>query len=108
MIFESFENKPVLVGGEIESDIETNIVGGISVRFQKESVDEPTKRFENLVVPIGLHYIKIEEVNERDDHPEDHSFIDEKQYSTLFYSLAKDLGSSRTKPKLSVTKKNRQ
>jgi hypothetical protein len=108
MIFESFENQALLVGGENESAIETIIVGGISARFQKESVDEPTKRFENLVVPIGLQYIKIEEVNECDDHPEDHSFIDEKQYSTLFYSLAKDLGSSRTKSKSSVTKKNRQ
>lgn len=105
MIFESFENQPVFVGGD---DNDTTIIGGISARFQKESDDEPTKRFENLVVPIGLHYIKIEEVNERDENPEDHSFIDEKQYSKLFYSLAKDLGSSRTKPKSSVTKKNRQ
>ena len=105
MIFESFEIQPVLVGGD---DNDTTIIGGISARFQKESDDEPTKRFENLVVPIGLHYIKIEEVNERDENPEHHSFIDEKQYSKLFYSLAKDLGSSRTKPKSSGTKKNRQ
>lgn len=104
LTFEEFD-KNILTNAEKQEPI---IIGGISARFQKESDDEPTKRFENLVVPIGLHYIKIEEVNERDENPEDHSFIDEKQYSKLFYSLAKDLGSSRTKPKSSVTKKNRQ
>jgi len=114
MIFESGNNEdqPLLVGGENQLDIDNQyIIGGIQVHFQKEFVDEPTKRFENLVVPIGLYNIKINDTNDHevmeDDNAEEHSFMDEKQFSKLFYSISKDLGSSKTKPKMSITKKNR-
>ena len=106
LIFQEYNN--TLNGGENNADNNIVFTGGISARFQKESVDEPIKRFENLVVPIGLYNIKKEEEIERESDSDDHSFIDEKRFSQLFYSVAKDLGSSRTKPKNSVTKKNRQ
>jgi hypothetical protein len=100
-VFEEIENNNV-----IEED--GKFVGGVSIHFNKESVDEPKKRFENLVVPIGLH-IGTYNSGGGDYDIHDHSFMDETRFSKLFYSVAKDLGGSVRKSRTTtITKKNRR
>lgn len=100
-VFEEIENNNVIE----ESDIK--FIGGVSIHFNKESVDEPQKRFENLVVPIGLH-ISTYNSGGGDYNMDDHSFMDENRFSKLFYSVAKDLGGSVGKSRTTITKKNRR
>jgi len=99
-----FEEVPSKEEGEMD------IIGGISVQFHKGEIDMPTKRFENLVVPMGLQIEKLNIIGGSglyEMEPESHSFMDETRFSKLFYSVAKDLGSSLGKSKNSSTKKNR-
>lgn len=88
---------------------ENDIVGGVSVRFDKDEVDIPRKRFENLVVPIGLQLSNMNIVGGSglyDIDTEGHTLMDESRFSKLFYSVAKDLGSYKSRN--SSTKKNRR
>jgi hypothetical protein len=101
VVFENIENN------ENGLEEEIKIIGGVSIQFEKESADEPRKRFENLVVPVGLQsYSYISGGGDYDI--QEHSFMDERQFSKLFYSVAKDLGSSMGKSRTSITKKNRR
>jgi hypothetical protein len=88
---------------------ETNIIGGVSLRIDKRGTDMPTKRFENLVVPMGLQIEKLNMIGGIGVYgfdPEGHAFMDEGRFSKLFYSVAKDLGSGKSRK--SSTKKNRR
>lgn len=87
-------------------DNEPIIIGGTSISFKNESSDMPHAKFENLIIPIGLQYSNnpISGGNNYDENDDDHTFMDESRFSKLFYSVAKDLGSSRK----SITKKNRR
>jgi putative NADH-flavin reductase len=90
---------------------ENDIVGGVSVRFDKDEIDIPRKRFENLVVPIGLQLSNMNIVGGSGLYyldPESHTLMDESRFSKLFYSVAKDLGVSLEKSRRSITKKNRR
>jgi len=90
---------------------ENDIIGGVSVQFHKEETDMPNKRFENLVVPMGLQIDKINMIGGTglyDIEFEGHTFMDERSFSKLFYSVAKDLGSYAGKSRSSSTKKNRR
>lgn len=102
-----FENIP----SEDPNMEENIIIGGVSIMFDKEETDMPIKRFENLVVPMGLQLSKINIVGGSGFYDsmdeEEHTFMDEKQFSKLFYSVAKDLGSYGGKSRKSVTKKKR-
>jgi hypothetical protein len=102
-----FENIP----SEDPNVEENTIIGGVSVAFDKEGPDMPLKRFENLVVPMGLQLSNINIVGGSGLYDsldeEEHTFMDEKQFSKLFYSVAKDLGSYGGKSRKFVTKKNR-
>ena len=86
------------------------IIGGVSVQFQKGEIDMPTKRFENLVVPMGLQIEKINMTGGSGLYHADfegNAWMDESRFSKLFYSVAKDLGSYKSKNS-STTKKNRR
>ena len=88
---------------------ETIIVGGASIQFDKNDVDMPIKRFENLVVPLGLQFSNINGGGAvYETGSEIAGFMDESRFSKLFYSVAKDLGSNAGKSRTSVTKKNRR
>lgn len=100
-VFEETENNNII------EKLDVKIVGGVSIHFDQSSIDEPKKRFENLVVPVGL---QLDMYNSGGGYYDmnDHSFMDENQFSKLFYSVAKDLGSSIGKSRTSITKKNRR
>jgi hypothetical protein len=79
------------------------VVGGAIVQINKKEPDMPIKRFENLVVPIGLVKYSINETNgggsSLAEEVIDDAVINESRFSKLFYSVAQDLGSSRKKTK---------
>lgn len=90
---------------------ENDIIGGVSLQFGKDGIDMPKKRFENLVVPIGLQFSKMNTIGGNglyETDTENHVFMEESKFSKLFYSVAKDLGSYTGKLKNTCTKKNRR
>ena len=106
-LFEEITSKE----GEQGEQGENHIIGGVSVIFDKDGIDMPKKRFENLVVPIGLQYSNMNIIGGSGleyIHTGGHTLIDESQFSNLFYFVAKDLGISLGKTRTSNTKKNRR
>ena len=90
---------------------ESCVVGGASIQFDKDAVDMPVKRFENLVIPFGLQFTNINMIGGGTAYDElsySDGFMDESMFSKLFYSVAKDLESNGGKSKKSITKKNRR
>jgi hypothetical protein len=97
--------------GEKEHDSEeAYLIGGAPLQFDKDAADMPIKRFENLVVPLGLHIYNYNMVGGSvayDMGSEENGIINEAMFSKLFYSVARDLGSYSGKSRTSITKKNR-
>jgi hypothetical protein len=61
------------------------------------------RRFENLVVPLGLHMVPfVEEIYE---NLEDHTFCHNNKYDQLLFSVGNDLGKVKKKVCKNRTKK---
>jgi hypothetical protein len=101
----------LLVFDNRETD-EQLFVGGMSVstmlKKHKNILDIEGSlftRFSNLVVPVGLQ-IQTNVVDENNTNDEEGSFIDSKKFDTLFYSVGKDLGISKSRTYKNRTMKN--
>jgi hypothetical protein len=89
------------------------IVGGMSVsamlKNNKNILDFEGSlftRFKNLVVPIGLQLHPMPEYNIEQDDNEEYNCIDIKKFDSLFYSVGKDLGISKSRTYKNRTMKN--
>jgi hypothetical protein len=94
-------------------EISNRIVGGISVpkylQSCKVTTDNHYKRFQNLVIPVGLtvNTIAVESHLDNDKtDSENYAVVNNEMFETLFYSVGKDLGSSRPKMNANKTKKH--